>query len=65
MNDAQALTNGVGLVLEDEVSAKNRLKSFRLVSLRGALGVATLFVLSVSGYAAVFIALHHLLHGQV
>ena len=65
MNDAQALTNGVGLVLKDDVASKNGLKNFRLCSLRGALGVATLFVLSVSGYAAMFVALRHFLHGQI
>lgn len=65
VNDAQALTNGVGLVLKDDATSTNALNGLRLGSVRGAIGIATLFVLSASGYAALFMALHHFLHGQI
>ena len=65
MNDAQALTDGVGLVLDNKVASRNGLRNLRLCSLRGALGIATLFALSVGGYTAMFLAFHHFLYGQI
>lgn len=65
MNDAQVLTNGVKLVLKDEAPSASAAKGLRLGSVRGAIGITALFVLSLSGYAALFVALHRFLHGQI